>query len=86
MWGAMLFKGTGFLTEVVGNINGTGYINILSDSAVPSAHYLGYVSNFVLQDDAAPCHRARVANEWKEEQGIRTLVWPGAPVTGLEPH
>ena len=42
MWGAMSFRGTGFLTRVVGNLNGAWYINILSDSAVPSAHYLSY--------------------------------------------
>ena len=76
MWGAMSFRGTGFLTRVVGNLNGAGYINIHSDSAVPVAHYLGYGDNFILQDDGAPCHRAKKVNDWKEEQCIRTLVWP----------
>jgi len=63
MWGAKSFRDTGFLTRVVGNLNGAGYINILSDRDVPSAHYLGYGDKFILQDDGVPCNRARVVNE-----------------------
>jgi len=43
MWGAMSYNGTAFLTKVNGNLNGAGYINILENSAVPSAHILGLV-------------------------------------------
>ena len=43
MWDAMSYNGTAFLTKVNGNLNGAGYINILENSAIPSAHLLGLV-------------------------------------------
>ena len=76
MWGAMSYRGTGLLTRVTGNLNAVGYIDILGNSAVPSAHFLGYGNNFWLQDDGAPCHRARIVHEWKNDNGIQSLLWP----------
>lgn len=74
IWGTMSYHGTGLLTRISANLNGEQSISILSDSAVPSTHYLGYGDNFARQDDGAACHRATVVNKWKHEQGIRTLV------------
>jgi len=41
MRGAMSYNGTAFLTKVNGHLNGAGYINVLENSAIPSAHLLG---------------------------------------------
>ncbi|KAK3091106.1 hypothetical protein FSP39_017172 [Pinctada imbricata] len=60
VWGAMSYRGPGFLTPLQGNLKGIGYIDILKIFAVPSAHLLGYGDNFFLQDDGAPCRRARI--------------------------
>jgi len=60
MWGAMSYNGTAFLTKVNGHLNGAGYINILGNSAVPSAHLLGFGDNFGIQDDGVPCHRSQL--------------------------
>ena len=60
VWGAMLYRGTGFLTPLNGNLNKNGYLDILKNSAIPSAHLLGYGDNFIFQDDSAPCHRVNV--------------------------
>ena len=68
--------GCGVLTEVTGRLNGEGYIDILGDALLPSAHLLGYGDHFFLQDDNAPCHRARIVQEWKADQGFQTLQWP----------
>jgi hypothetical protein len=76
MWGAMSYCGTAFLTRVTGNLNAVGYIDILGNSAVLSAHYLGYGGNFLLKDNGAPCHGARIVREWVNTNGIRSLVWP----------
>ena len=51
-------------------------IKILEDAAVPSAHLLDYGDLFWHQDDGAPCHRAKIVNAWKEENGYRYLQWP----------
>jgi len=76
MWGAMLYHGAAFLTKVNGHLNGAGYINILENSAIPSAHLLGFGDNFWIQDDGAPCHRSRLVAEWKAENNLRCLSWP----------
>ena len=76
VWGAMSFRGTAFLTPITGNLNKDGYIDILANSAVPSAHFLGYGNNFIFQDDGAPCHRARAVDQWKANNNIRSLEWP----------
>ena len=76
VWGAMSYRGTGFLTALKGNLNASGYIDILENSAIPSAHCLGYGDNFFLQDDGAPCHRSRIVETWKGEHDIRSIVWP----------
>jgi len=55
MWGAMLYRGTGVLKKVSGILDAKGYIKILEDAAVPSAHLLGYGDVFWYQeDDGAP--------------------------------
>ena len=54
MWGAMSYRGTGILTKVSGILDAKGYIKILEDAAVPSAHLLGYGDVFWYQDDGAP--------------------------------
>ena len=80
MWDAMSYRGTRFLTRVTGNLNAVGYIDILGNSAVPSAHLLGYGNNFWFQDDGAPCHRAMIGHEWKVNNGIQSLLWrPQSP-------
>jgi len=76
MWDAMSFNGTAFLTKVNGNLNGAGYINILENSAIPSAHLLGFGDNFWFQDDSAPSHRTQLVAEWKAENNLRCLCWP----------
>ena len=42
IWGEMSYNGTAFLTKVNGHLNGAGYINILENSAIPSAYLLGF--------------------------------------------
>ena len=76
MWGAMSYRGPGLLYRIDGRLNALGYIDILGDYAVPSAHLLGYGDNFIYQDDGAPCHRAKIVNEWKEENNFQCLDWP----------
>ena len=31
---------------------------------------------WIFQEDNAPCHVSLRANQWKDENGIRTLLWP----------
>ena len=76
VWVAMLYIETGFLTPLNGNLNKKdGYLDILRNSAISSAHLLGYGDNFIFQDHGAPCHRVNVVKQWKSDQ--RCVVWNG---------
>lgn len=76
VWGAMSYRGTRFLSRVDGRLNSQGYIKILEDCAIPSAHLLGYGNNLIFQDDGATCHRARIVEQCKEENELKCLKWP----------
>ena len=57
--GAFSARETGILHTMHGNLNGQGFLDILCDCLVPSAHLLGYGDNYFLQDDGASCHRVK---------------------------
>ncbi len=66
VWGAMSIPETVLLTIVHRNLNGEGYIHIIGDCLVPSAHLLGYGENQFLWEDGTPCHHARIFMDWQE--------------------
>jgi hypothetical protein len=73
MWGAMSYRGVCLLRQVHGTLKSRGYINVLAKNAIPSAHLLGYEDDFWLQDDGAPCHRAKKVKDWHADNNIRCL-------------
>lgn len=76
VWGAMSYRGTGLMKRIEGNLNSQGYIDILENYAVPSAHLLGYGDNYFYMDDNAPCHRSKVVKDWMANNNLRSLIWP----------
>lgn len=63
------------LHVVQGNVNAVYYRdNILEPIVVPMAVRMG--QNFVLMDDNAPPHRARIISTFLEEQHIERMPWP----------
>lgn len=76
VWACMSSRGTGLMAFVSANLNSAGYLNILSNFMVPSAHLLGYGNHFFYQDDGAPCHRSKIVVDWKKENNIKCLQWP----------
>ena len=76
VWGAISARGTGMLKTITGTLNSEGYLGILRDYLIPTAHMLGYGACFYLQDDGAPCHRSRLVTDWKSEQTFQCLIWP----------
>ena len=73
---SMSYRGTVFLTPLKGNLNKDGYLDILSNFAIPSAHLLGYGYYFIFLDDGATCHRDNIIKPWKSERNMRCLEWP----------
>jgi hypothetical protein len=74
-WGCITYYGVGTLVAIDGNMNTDKYISILDDNLWPVV--VGHFSDrpWIFQDNAS-CHVSLRANQWKEENGIRTLVWP----------
>ena len=75
-WGWITYYGVGTLVAIDGNMNTDKYISVLDDNLWPVV-----VRHFsdrprIFQEDNAPCHVSLRANQWKEENGIRTLLWP----------
>ena len=73
VWEAMSYRGTGRLCSIDGSLNARGYIWILEDSAVPSAHLLGHGDHFSFQDDGVSCQRANSVKERKSDIAFQCL-------------
>ena len=78
VWGVVTFHGVGELVLVDGNMNGEQYVQILDENLLQSVenNYGDRDYSFFFQDDNAPAHRARVTNEWIDNNGIRHIQWP----------
>ena len=72
----MLYLRTEFLIPLKVSLKKNGNLDILRNSVIPSAHLLGHGDNFIFQDDSAPCHRAKVVQQWKSDQYMLCLEWP----------
>src|SRR5438105_2256413 len=46
------------------------------DGGDDGGHGHGHSRVFIFQEDNAPCHKAAVANQWKEENCVILLPWP----------
>ena len=69
MWGAMSYRRTGCLRKVSERLDTKGYIFILRVLKTLPLLLLGYGDLLWYHDDGAPCHRANIVNDWKEENG-----------------
>ena len=71
-WGCFSFDGSSSLEPVSGYMNKVKYMETLERNLVPII-----AENSIFQDDSAPCHRAKVVDQWFQEKAIARLEWPG---------
>ena len=75
VWGGISSGGKTDLVLIEGNLNGQRYITeILQSQVVPYAGAIG--DEFILMDDSACPHRARVVDQFQEVQGVTRMEWP----------
>ena len=74
-WGCITYYGVGTLVAIDGNMNTDKCISVLDDNLWPIVVRHFSDRPWIFQDNV-PCHVSLRANQWKEENGIRTLVWP----------
>ena len=75
-WGCITYYGVGTLVAIDGNMNTDKYISVLDDNLWPVVVRHFSDRPWIFQEDNAPCHVSLRANQWKDENGIRTLLWP----------
>jgi transposase len=69
VWGAISGAGVGPLHFCVGNVNQHVYKSILEE-------HVDYLSNGLMVQDNAPCHKTLLIRQWMEDNGIVTIPWP----------
>ena len=75
VWGGISMTGKTRLVVIVGNLNAMNYRDdILEPVAVPFLNNIG--PNAILQDDNARPHRARIINDYLQDEGIERMQWP----------
>ena len=75
VWAGIFVGGKTSLTFIDGNLNGRRYIDeVLRPEVIPYAGAVG--PNFVLQDDNATPHRARIVTQFLQDEGIERMEWP----------
>ena len=55
-------------------MNAVRYIRTIEDHLIKFYHGRG---NTWLLQDSAPCHRAHITRDFLQDQGIKTIAWPG---------
>ena len=83
IWGCFAWEGAGGLFKVPKNvnINGRHYLQVLESKLVARGPWEGWMSKlncFWFLQDWAPCHRARIIEDWFQEHPETNLIaWPG---------
>ena len=75
VWGGISTGGKTDLLIIQGNLNAQRYLHeILTPLVIPYAGAVG--EGFILMDDNARPHRARVVDQFLEDQGVERMDWP----------
>jgi len=79
VWACMAWSGVGWMQLINGTLNASRYINeVLETKLMPSVHDIfGDISEFVFQQDGAPCHTAKTCIKWFTDHNVQLLTWPG---------
>ena len=67
--------GVGTLKVVTGWLNAAGYVRLICHTLVEDGRKL-CGTDFVFQQDGAPCHTAKSTMSWFERKGITVSPWP----------
>jgi transposase len=80
VWGCFTRKKMGPLVLVEGKLNASSYNTLLAENLLPFMNELREEDDgdgvFIFQEDNAPCHKAIIADRWKEENRVVVLPWP----------
>ena len=72
----MSYDGVKFFKLFDGRLNSKSYIEIPENYLVPSLDLMEEKEFAIFQQDNAPCHKAKIVNEFFAENDINTMKWP----------
>ena len=77
IWACINYQGAGFFHIFDGRLNSQSYCEILGEKLLPSIDLFQREGHqLIFQQDNAPCHSAKIVQDWFEENQIITLKWP----------
>ncbi|GFU20137.1 transposable element Tcb1 transposase [Trichonephila clavipes] len=74
VWGAIYWRGVGPLVTLHGKVKAAHYVNILGDQVHPFVQTLFPGECPLYQDDNAPIHTAKIAQEWFVEHEGKIII------------
>jgi transposase len=74
-WGCMSSNGVGKIVLLEGRVNATVYKSILEEVCIPEGKRL-IGDDFILQQDNAPIHTAKLVKNYLSQEEITVLEWP----------
>lgn len=75
VWGCISSYGVGKIVMLEGKVNATVYLKLLSEVIIPEGKRL-IGDDFILQQDNAPIHTAKIVTEYLKNQHAHVLEWP----------
>ena len=75
IWIAFCYNAKTPVVFISETLKSSGYISMLNAKLVPFGRSI-LEDDYIFQQDNAPCHSARITQEWFESKGIDTLDWP----------
>nr|AAO25747.1 Tc1-like transposase [Drosophila pseudoobscura] len=75
-WGCMSYYGFGDFVPIEGTLNQTRYLVILNEHAFVSGDRLFPISDWILQQDNAPCHKGSAPTKFLRDLNVAVLPWP----------
>nr|CAA47913.1 ORF [Drosophila melanogaster] len=75
-WGCLSYYGFGDLVPIEGTLNQNGYLLILNNHAFTSGNRLFPTTEWILQQDNAPCHKGRIPTKFLNDLNLAVLPWP----------
>ena len=77
IWGCIAYDGPGLYYLYDGRMDQHKYIETLENHLIPTRDiFLSNESEWQLQQDNAPCHKAQTVTIWFQETNIKVLQWP----------
>lgn len=76
IWGAFSAKGKSKLFFVDKTLNSEGYQRILKSHVLPYVRKYFKKSEYIFQQDNAPCHNSASTKAFMRQKGINTMEWP----------